>query len=178
MKKIISGIILTLLCTAAWAQQVKLMADKKLSSITYSMHHRLHDWDGVSRELNSVILTDATKTTISQVAVSVKISSFDSKNANRDSHTIEVTEGLKYPNITFSSTDIQQQGDKLLVKGVLNFHGVNRNISFEALRKKSGDKLEVTGSFPVRMTAFNIEPPTLLAIPTDDEFKISFKAVY
>lgn len=178
MKKIISGIVLSLLFTSVWAQQVKFTADKKLSSITYSMHHRLHDWDGVSRDLNSVILADATKTNITQVAVSVKVSSFDSKNANRDSHTIEVTEGLKYPNITFSSTEIQQQADKLLVKGILNFHGVNRNISFEVSRKKMGDKLEITGTFPVKMTQFNIEPPTLLAIPTDDEFKISFKAVY
>ena len=178
MKKVISGLLLSLLLSSAWAQQIKFTADKKLSSITYSMYHRLHNWDGISRELNSVILADAAKNTITQVAVSVKVSSFDSKNANRDSHTMEVTEGLKYPNITFSSTEIQQQGDQLFVKGVLSFHGVNRNINFEALRKKSGDKLEIQGAFTVKMSQFNIEPPTLLAIPTNDEFKISFKAVY
>lgn len=177
MKKLFLA-ALFLFAISASSQQVKVFADKKASSISYTMHHPLHDWEGVSRELNSVILTDASKNAISQVAVSVKLSSFNSKNANRDSHMIEVTEGLKYPNVTFSSSEIQQQGDKLLVKGTLSFHGVNRNISFEAQRKRSGDKLEISGSFKLKMTQFNIEPPSLMAISTDDEFKISFKAVY
>ena len=85
----------------------KLYCDKSNSTITYSMNHPLHSWTETSKEVSSIILTDENRKMISQVAVSVKISSFDSKNANRDSHAIEVTEALKYSNITFNSKSIR-----------------------------------------------------------------------
>ena len=160
------------------AATVKVFADKKLSSITYTMRHPLHTWDGTSKDVNSVILTNADKSQLTQVAVSVKLSSFDSKNANRDSHMIEVAEGLKYPTISFSSTSIQTQGDIMVVKGNVSFHGVTQPINFEAKRKMAGTDLEISGAFTLKMTQFKIEPPSLLAVAADDEFKLNFKVVY
>ena len=157
---------------------VKVFADKKVSSITYTMRHPLHTWDGTSKEVNSVILTNADKSVLTQVAVSVKLGSFDSKNANRDSHMIEVAEGLKYPIISFSSTSIQTQGDVLLVKGNVSFHGVTQPITFEAKRKTTGSNLEVSGAFTLKMTQFKIEPPSLLGVAADDVLKLKFKVVY
>ena len=160
------------------AGTVKVFADKKVSSITYTMRHPLHTWDGTSKEVNSVILTNADKSVLTQVAVSVKLGSFDSKNANRESHMIEVAEGLKYPIISFSSTSIQTQGDVLLVKGNVSFHGVTQPITFEAKRKTTGSNLEVSGAFTLKMTQFKIEPPSLLGVAADDVLKLKFKVVY
>lgn len=179
MKKAAILLFLLIFASKNYAQELtKVFADKKASSISYTMHHPLHTWDGTSKEVSSVILTNADKSMIKQVAVSVKLASFDSKNANRDSHMIEVAEGLKYPSISFTSTAIQAQGDDLLVKGNLTFHGVSQPISFEAKRKLVGTKLEVRGAFTLKMTQFKIDPPTLLAVATDDEFKLSFNVVY
>ena len=58
------------------------------------MSHPFHDWTGKSNKLNSAIICLPNKDSISQVAVSVNISSFDSENSNRDSHVIEVTEAV------------------------------------------------------------------------------------
>jgi polyisoprenoid-binding protein YceI len=160
------------------ATNVKVFADKKASSISYSMHHPLHSWTGVSNDVTSLILTDADKSVIKQVAVNVKIASFDSQNANRDSHVIEASEGLKYPTVSFSSSSIQAQGDALLVKGTLTFHGVSQPVSFQATRKKAGNKLEIFGEFTLKMTQFKIEPPSLMGMSTDDDFKMAFKMVY
>ena len=158
--------------------QKKLFADKKQSEITYAMDHPLHSWTGVSKDINSVILIDSNSGIISQVAVSVKISSFDSQNANRDSHAIEVTEALKYPVIKFSSSKIVQEGNKLKVTGTLSFHGVNQLITFDAAKKNKGSNIEVSGGFTVKLTQFKIDPPSLMGIATDDEIKLSFKAIY
>lgn len=163
---------------AANPAPVKLFADKSHSTITYAMNHLLHSWTGTSKDVNSVILTDENKKAISQVAVSVKISSFDSKNANRDSHMMEVTDALKYPNITFSSKSVKQDGNKLSVDGTLSFHGVNKDISFVAEEKKNKNQIEVTGGFDVKMTDFNIEKPTLMGVATDDNIKITFDVLY
>jgi polyisoprenoid-binding protein YceI len=158
--------------------KVKFYSDKKNSYIQYSMSHPLHSWTGKCTDFTSVILADGQKSIISQVAVSAKISAFDSKNANRDSHTMEVTEAIKYPSINFASTSIKQDGEKLKVEGVLTFHGVNKNISFEAIRKNDGKLIEVDGGFSIKMTDYNIDRPSMMGMAADDEIKIEFKAEY
>lgn len=181
MKRTIILTIIALVCVTIRAQETKLIkvfADKSKSSITYSMNHPLHAWTGENKDVTSVILTDENKTLIKQVAVSVRIESFDSKNANRDSHTIEVTEAIKFPKITFASSNITQEGDILKVTGTLNFHGIAQTISFEATKSKIKDKLQVSGNFTIQMTNFKIEPPSLMGMATDDDIKISFKMVY
>ncbi len=161
------------------AQQVKVFSDKKQSFLRYAMNHPLHSWTGESKDFTSVILTDEKKSEITQVAVSCKISTFDSGNANRDSHMIEVTEAIKYPVITFASTSITRKADgKLEVAGKLTFHGVTKEISFEAEQKHLGNSLEVKGAFTVQMTAFKIEKPSLMGISTDDDIKIDFNVVF
>lgn len=181
MKRITIIAAILLINTVAFAAKpanIKVFADKAHSTITYGMNHLLHSWTGTSKDVSSVILTDKDKKNISQVAVAVKISSFDSKNANRDSHMMEATDAIKYPNITFSSKSIKQDGNKLDVEGTLSFHGVNKDISFVAEEKKIKNQVEVTGGFDVKMTDFNIERPTLMGVATDDDIKITFDVLY
>jgi len=170
--------LLSLVAVAQSTSQVKLYCVKSQSSITYSVHHPLHSWTGKSKEVSSVILTNKSRSVISEVAVMVRISSFDSKNANRDSHAIEVTDALKYPSITFTSSSIKQIGDQLTVTGTLSFHGVRRIITFAAKRKLINNQLNVIGNFSVKMTQFKIVPPSLLGMATDDDIKISFNVLY
>ncbi len=142
------------------------------------MSHFLHFCTAENKNITSVILCEEQKQNISQVAGSAKIASFDSQNANRDSHTIEVTEGLKYPNITFQSSSIEQKGQKLLVAGTLNFHEFGMQITFTALRKQIKDKIKMIGSFTITMTEFNIEHPSLMGIATEDHIAIAFDIFY
>jgi polyisoprenoid-binding protein YceI len=89
-----------------------------------------------------------------------------------------VAEAIKYPNITFNSKSIKQEGNKLSVEGTLNFHGVNKDIAFVAEKTGDKNKIQVTGGFEIKMTDFKIDPPSLMAIATDDEIKIKFSIVY
>lgn len=178
-----SFLVSFLLLTSIWlfaqeSQQIKLYADKTQSTIVYSMNHPLHSWEGVCMEVNSIVLTDQKRDKIFQAAVSVKISSFDSQNANRDSHTMEVTEAIKYPNISFNSTDIKQDGNKLHVTGTLTFHGVAKTIIFDAVKNMENKKVVVSGKFEINMKDYNLDPPSLMAVPADKEIKLDFKIVY
>lgn len=154
------------------------MADKKLSSITYSMRHPLHAWTGVSKDVSSVIVSEGAKSNIKQVAVSVRVATFDSKNANRDSHMLETTEALKFPNITFSGDVVNAQDNRLSVSGELTFHGVNKPLIFEVSTAEKGGKLEVKGGFTVQLSDFDISRPSLMGIPTNEEIKVEFLMVY
>ena len=167
--------------TTSFAQKLKLKklyADKNKSDITYAMNHPLHAWTGVSNNILSVMLLDTSNMEINELAVVVKIASFNSKNSNRDSNTIEVTEALKYPNVSLSSNSIKQVNDKLTVKGTLKFHGVSKEIIFDAEKKIIKDEIKVTGNFEILMTDFKIKPPKLLGITTDKDIKLSFTVFY
>lgn len=168
---------------ALFAQQPKetnqkMLSDKEHSTITYSMNHPLHAWTGVSNDINSVVVWNPETKLISQVAVAVKITSFDSENANRDSHMVEVTEALLYPNISFASNDITTAGDSLFVTGIMTWHGISKPASFKAAEHFDGKTLKVSGYFVMLMTDFNIEPPSLMAMETDDEIGILFEVFY
>lgn len=172
-------LLVGLSCVLRAQKQEKIFSDKEQSFLRYSMKHPLHLWTAESTDFTSVILWNTETSAITQVAVSCKISTFDSKNANRDSHMMEVTEAIRYPNVTFASTAITvSAGNKLLVTGKLTFHGVSKDISFEAEQKRAGKTMEVTGAFSVLMTDYKIEKPSLMGIAAEDEINLDFKVVF
>ncbi|XAZ81874.1 YceI family protein (plasmid) [Fibrella sp. ES10-3-2-2] len=172
-----AGIVFLLAFTAPTAPR-KLIADKAKSVMTYTMRHPMHTWDGVSHDVQSVLVYNDLTDRIEAVAVAAKIASFDSQNANRDSHTIEVVEGLKYPRVTFTSTRIDQAGDKLNIRGNLSFHGVTKPVIIDGIRADKGDWLVATGEFPVKMSEYNVERPSLMMVPTEESFILKFSLFY
>ena len=164
--------------TAEAQTQVKFSADKVQTYVTYSMSHPMHDWDGTSRDVNSVLIYNTDSKNIEKVAVSIPVSTFDSQNANRDSHMIEVVEGIKFPTITFVSNSIVASDSKLTVTGNIVFHGVTKPVTFDATCKITDQRIEVTGGFTVKMSDFKIEIPSLMGMPAKDEIVFKINAVY
>lgn len=181
-KHVLNGFIsLLLVCTLTALTSVgkKLIADKKNSTVTYTMHHPLHTWDGVSHEVNCALMYQEASKTIESVAVAIKVASFDSQDANRDSHAMEVLDGIRYPNVTFVSQQIQPNTDgTLTATGKLTFHGITKPTTMVCTQKVDKSSLTVTGAFEIKMTDFNIEQPSLLGMKTDDPIKINFTAYF
>lgn len=175
MKLLRLFIFISLTCITINAQ--KLMGDSNKSTITYNMSHPLHDWKGISKQINTALVLNDDQT-IKQIAAQVKIASFDSQNSNRDSHMIEVTEALKYPYITFTSNKIIEKNTTLEIDGILTFHNIKKNIHFEAFKKTTDSHLILEGNFTYLLSQFNIEKPSLMGISTDDLVKINFKILY
>jgi polyisoprenoid-binding protein YceI len=156
----------------------KIVADKKNSLVTYAMSHPAHDWEGVCKDVNAVIIYDDNTKTINQVAVSLKVNAFDSGNANRDSHAIEVLEGLKYPKVTFTSNKIKNDNNTLTAEGNLNFHGITKPVTISVSRTDSDKQIVLDGKFDILLSQFQIERPSLFGIKTRDEVKLSFKVFF
>lgn len=171
-------LILLLVLPGFLMAQSKKPLDKKKSTITYSMNHLLHAWDGTSSDLNGAVQLKADGS-IEKVAIVTKVSAFDSKSSNRDAHLLEVVEALKFPNISFYSTAITPAKDGSLdVKGVLQFHGVNKETSFKATTKSLNGATQVTGNFIFLLEDFKIERPSFMLKPVDNEVKVKFDVFY
>jgi polyisoprenoid-binding protein YceI len=153
----------------------KIVAEKSTSSVTYSMKHPMHDWDGVSKDVNAVIVYNDESKAIEQVAVSIPVASFDSDNSNRDSHAIEAMEGVKFPKVTFSSNNIKSDGGNFTATGNLTFHGITKPIEIKGTRKEVGNKLAVEGGFDFLLTDFKVEQPSLLGVKSENQVKMKFK---
>ena len=169
-------IVLLILPSLLMAQKKPL--DKKNSSVTYAMNHILHSWTGTSRDLNGAVQLNGSGK-IEKVAIVTKVSAFDSENSNRDSHMMEIAEAIKYPNVSFYSTSIiETKSGELEVKGILAFHGVNKETSFKALTSSKASTSIVKGEFIFLLEDYNLERPSFMLNKVDNEVKLSFEVSY
>lgn len=175
----LSAGLFVLLSFVAPTAKRKLMADKKASTITYAMRHPMHSWEGVSHDVTAAIVYDDEAKKVETVAVIAKVASFDSQNANRDSHAIESMEGIKYPNVTFSSQQVQDDGEgKLTVTGNLSFHGVTKSLTIPVTRKVANGMAIYEGNFDLKLTDFKVERPSLMMVPVEDDLKMKFSLAF
>jgi len=171
-------LLLLLLVPSMMIAQTKKPFDNKNSFVSYEMHHILHTWVGTSKELNGVVQLGADGK-IEKVALVSKVSGFDSENSNRDAHMMEVTEALKYPTISFYSTSVvESKPGELDVKGVLQFHGVNKETVFKATAASKGGAAIVSGDLIFLLEDYKIQRPSFMLNKVDNEVKVKFEVHY
>jgi polyisoprenoid-binding protein YceI len=72
------------------------------------------------------------------VKAEVKAASFDSGDEDRDRQVKgeELFDVARYPELTFTSTELHQEGDEFTLNGNLTMHGVTKPVTFEVEFKK------------------------------------------
>ena len=148
------------------------------SSVTYSMKHKLHNWEGVSKDLKVATKWNEQKNEIEQISIVVNVATFNSGLSSRDSHMMEVLDGLTYPRIIFSSSNIQYTSEGILVTGKLQFHGVEKMIETKVKLEKNNRRWVFTGSIPVLLEDYKVERPGLFFVKVDNLVKVDFQVVY
>ena len=166
-------LIISLLLGIRESTLINLKADKANSNLSYSASHSLHDWTGVNKDVNAVLVLDGSGK-INKVAISLKVVDFDSGNASRDSHSLEVLESLKFPKVQFVSTEISQMDGDLKVKGNLTFHGLTKMVEFPVTYHAKRNGIIVEGEIPVSLDEFKVERPSFMLVKIDDLIAITF----
>jgi polyisoprenoid-binding protein YceI len=156
------------------AQQVN--NNQGQSIITYVLRHPLHTVRGINRQVSSHITYNAGN--ISAVYVKAPGMYFDSGNKTRDKNMLKVTEANRYPYVTFTSTKIKSQYNQLQVAGILTFHGVAKEIAFEADQENTKEHIVVNGEFIISLKEFKIERPSVFGIAVKDKVLIQFSIAY
>lgn len=151
------------------------MLDKGESNIKYSAKHVLHAWEGVNNDVSGVIVYDEG---ISKIALAAKVIDFDSGNSGRDSHSLEVLEALKFPNIKFYSEDINFEGNAIIFNGEIEFHGEKRPITVLGSIENSNKKIKIDGKFQIIPSEFLITLPSFMLIEMEDYLDISFSLYF
>jgi polyisoprenoid-binding protein YceI len=147
------------------------VVDPGTSVVKFHLHHKMHEVDGRSSQIEGkAILGDDGKVL---TMLRIPVASFDTADANRDSHMRETLDAAKHPYVVFKGVTIFTMpvafGKPLEAKleGELDFHGVKRPLSVPAQIALTKDGATVTAKFPVDLDAHQVERPSLLFIKVD-----------
>ena len=164
---------LTVLWSFSAFGQIKMNADKSTMEITGTSS--LHDWEMVVNEFS--VGGNMTDTQVQNLKVTIKSKSMESGKSIMDSKAYDAVEADDYPEIIFTAKSLQISGSKITGKGNLTIAGESREIDLNAQIIKNGaSEMQLKGSVPLKMTDFDIEPPTAMfgTLKTGDEVVINY----
>jgi hypothetical protein len=142
------------------------------STLTYHVSHPLHETEGISRDARGKAVCRGGQC---DVLVAVPVKSFDSGDTNRDLHMLQVTRGAQFPIVTVrcrvpeaaaASPDVDVDLD-------VEFAGHAAHYPRVRFRRVSeGGETHITGTIPAKLSDFEIDPPSLLTLPTKNEIPV------
>ena len=132
----------------------------------------MHKWSAENNNLSGLIKIDNEK--IVNIGIVAKVADFKSGNSSLDSNSYRVLEALKYPNIIFKSISIKSQNGLSNIQGLIEFHGIEKNIDVNVDLTKMDNTTQINGEFTLNLSDFSIDRPSLLLRKIDNEIKIEF----
>ncbi|HLP30766.1 MAG TPA: YceI family protein [Geothrix sp.] len=112
------------------AQQRVFRVDENHTVIGFKASTLLFDVPGRFTRYQADIQGDPATLEGAKVRITIDTKSINTANNARDNHlrTPDFFDATKYPTITFTSSDVKKAGDRLVVRGTLNLHGVSREL--------------------------------------------------
>jgi polyisoprenoid-binding protein YceI len=189
MKKVIKNRIVILILSLLIAQvlpaqeKYKLVQDK--STLKVKGTSTVHDWEMVAEKVNSELLVafnDQGNFEFKDVSVACEAEKILSDNSIMDSKTHNALKASKHPTISFkmkslSNFKIDDSSFSGEINGYVKIAGVTKSIKFRFTGNIiNRDKIQVDGVVPLKMSDFDIEPPTAMlgALKTGNEVEIEY----
>lgn len=167
------------------AQTYKL---SKSSEIKFSGTSSLHDWTMVVENAHgdgSFIIENNAVKEISGLKLVIETESMKSGKSGMDENAYKALNSKKHKNINFSLVSLEpakaDDVNKMLATGKLTINGVTKTIKISTdCKVDASGKVVCSGSVPMKMTDFNVDPPTAMfgTIKTGDEITVDFNAVF
>jgi hypothetical protein len=142
------------------------------STLTYHVSHMLHESEGVSHEARG---KGVCRSGQCDFLIAVPVKSFISSDSNRDLHMIQVTRGAEFPIITVRTRLAEQvaSASTLLADIDVEFAGHTAHYKQVPLeRSTKGSQTHITGSLPLNLLDFMIDPPKLLTVAIKNEIPV------
>lgn len=167
-------LLLALSLAVAAAPGEAYVVDPAGSTVRFHLEHKLHKVDGRSSAIEgkAVVAPDGKV----MAMVRIPVSSFDTGDANRDSHMRETLDVARFPHVVLkgvtSLTMPVAHGKPVETRlhGELDFHGVKQPLDVPVQISFAADGSAVArAKFPVSLDAHRIERPSLLFVKVDDQ---------
>lgn len=167
-------LILFLLTNLTFGQKETWKLNPKKSFISYDANHLLHAWTGINNKIKGIAKIEVQDNEIKEIAILTLVKDFDSNNTGRDSHALEVLKSLSFPEVRFYADSIEVDQDSIKIRGLFNFHGINKTKSITAFLKDKNNKKILTGKFNLVPTDFDIELPSFMMVKIENLLIFNF----
>lgn len=170
---------------------VKGQTNYKLSSVEkleVAGTSTLHDWTMPTETAEgtaSMEVENSTLKSISNLSVTMEAETLKSGKSGMDDNAYKALKTKKYPDITFNLKQVKsitKKSDHYLVDAVGTFTiaGESRTVSVQAKAYPTTSTVKFTGSKDLKLTDFNIDPPTALlgTVKTGNEITINFNLIF
>jgi polyisoprenoid-binding protein YceI len=124
--------ILSLACAGALRAADTYTIDKAHSDVSFTIRHFASRVHGRFADFEGAIQADAAKPEASSVVFTIKTTSIDTNNSNRDNdlRSDGFFDVAKFPEISFKSSKMTSTGkDTYSVTGTLTMHGVSKEVT-------------------------------------------------
>lgn len=149
----------------------------------------LHDWEMTSKSIKgsiAFIKSDETNIQVQAINVSVGVRTFESDNRimNKKCYAALKDEDHPYISYRFKALEsIKSAGNDTFnttLNGTLTIAGVSKTVKIAAKLVVNGNKVSIIGEKALKMSDFNVEPPTALlgTLKTGNDITIEFNLNY
>jgi len=141
------------------------------STLTYHVSHPLHQTEGVSHAAKGKGVCHAGQC---DFLIAVPVKSFDSGDSNRDLHMVQATRGGQFPMIIVR-TRLPEDTSSATLHADLEVQFAGQTAQYKQIafqRTTQGSDTLISGTIPLKLTDFKIDPPTLLTIPVKNEVPV------
>lgn len=166
----------------ARAQEIyKLQSDN--SKLIIEGTSSIHDWEMKADDFKAetwLKMDDNSISEISKVEFSTPVSGLKSGKNIMDNKAHDALKEKKFPEIKFAlnkNNNVNISASKVSLTGLLTMAGKSKEVKLTAdLNVENQQKFLVSGSVPIKMSDFGIDPPTAMmgAMKTGDEVVVKF----
>jgi len=161
---VLATILVFLLPALAAAEATVYKVDPDHSGVGFSIRHFVSNVPGRFNDFEGTIRYDPQSPSASSVELSVRTTSIDTGNNDRDEHlrSPDFFDAQKFPVLTFTSTGVTaKDAHTLEVTGDLTLHGVTRRITIPvqilgAIKAPNGEKAGFEALFTLNRKDFGI----------------------
>ena len=168
-KKILIAFLLGALPILAGADSQWILRE---STLTYHVSHPLHQTEGVSHGARGKGVCHAGQC---DFLLAVPVKSFDSGDSNRDLHMLQATRGAQFPIVTLRTRLPEVASSSATIHGDLEIQFAGQTAQYKQVPFQLAtqeNQIRITGTIPVTLSDFKIDPPSLLTVPVKNEITV------
>ena len=183
------GIFLIVVLSAQTSMAQSYNINNGASKLVVEGTSNIHDWELAAENLQGNLkaeLKDGQLVKINELNFGVVSESLKSGKGGMDKNTFKALKTDKNQRITYqlqkvNNIDCVSANEcKVTTSGYLTIAGTKKLVDLTFDAKVDGSKITLIGNKKIKMTEFNVDPPTAMfgTITTGDEVNVKFQTVY
>lgn len=155
-------------------------ADLPLQSGFIQAHTEVFGDNTIEPATNKISSILQMEDSIESLKGTITINTLDLKSdkVDRDANMYELLQSTLYPTVSFEIIKVVKNEQNYTIVGNLNLHGISKLLSTEATITQRDDEINIFGQFPITLTSFGMEPPSMFFLTVRNQIDIMYNLHY